>query len=70
MTETDIGYEALETGAAWRIVPRDVLLVAGPDALTYLQGQCSQDLTPLPVGGSTEALLLSPQGKVDAYTRD
>ena len=69
MTETDVGHDALQTGAAWRIVPRDALLVAGPDALTYLQGQCSQDLTPLPVGGSTEALLLSPQGKVDAYVR-
>ncbi len=48
---------------------RDVLSVTGPDSLTYLQGQCSQDLAPLPVGGSTEALLLSPQGKIDALVR-
>jgi len=66
---TDAGYQALRSGRAARVVDRDVLAVAGPDALAYLQGQCSQDLGPLAVGGSTEALLLSPQGKVDAYVR-
>jgi len=54
---------------AARVVDRDVLSVVGPDAMGYLQGQCSQDLAPLAVGGSTEALLLSPQGKIDAYVR-
>ncbi len=62
-------YEALRSSAAARVVARDVLSVSGPEALTYLQGQCSQDLAALPVGGSTESLLLSPQGKVDAYLR-
>ena len=65
----DGGYEALHTAVGARVVDRDVLSVTGPEALTYLQGQCSQDLTPLAVGGSTEALLLSPQGKVDAWIR-
>ena len=37
----------------------DLLAVSGTEALAYLQGQCSQDLAPLGVGDSTEALLLS-----------
>ncbi len=65
----DGGYGALHLGAGARIVRRDVLSVSGPEALAYLQGQCSQDLAPLAVGGSTEALILSPQGKVDAWVR-
>ena len=63
------GWKALRQGIAARVVDRDVLSVGGPDALGYLQGQCSQDLAQLAVGGSTEALLLSPQGKIDAYVR-
>jgi len=62
-------YHALRNAAAARVLSRDVLSVSGPEALSYLQGQCSQDLATLPVGGSTESLLLSPQGKVDAYLR-
>jgi tRNA-modifying protein YgfZ len=62
-------YAALRSGAAWREVPRDVLLVTGDDAAAYLQGQCSQDVEELDVGASAEALLLSPQGKVDALVR-
>ena len=65
----DGGYGALHTSLAARVVDRDFLSVTGPDSLTYLQGQCSQDLASLSVGGSTEALLLSPQGKVDALVR-
>jgi folate-binding protein YgfZ len=51
------------------VVPRDVVLVRGPDALTYLQGQLSQDVAALDVGGSAFSLLLQPQGKVDAWLR-
>ena len=70
MTATGVGdADALASGAAARVVARDVLSVGGPDARTYLQGQCSQDLDGLAVGATTEALLLSPQGKVDAYLR-
>jgi len=65
----DGGYSALRTSAGARAIRRDVLSVAGPEALAYLQGQCSQDLLPLAVGDSTEALVLSPQGKVDAWVR-
>lgn len=45
------------------------MTVAGPDALSYLQGQVSQDLTGLAPGDSTETLVLSPQGKLDGYGR-
>ena len=52
-----------------RVVVRDVLSASGPDARSYLQGQCSQDLERLAVGESADSLVLSPQGKVDAYVR-
>ena len=54
--------------AVYRL-PRDVLSVSGPDAESYLQGQCSQDVSALRPGQRAESLLLSPQGKVEAYLR-
>ncbi len=69
MTADPRGAAALRTGTAARVVGRDVVTAAGPDARTYLQGQCSQDLDGLGVGESAESLVLSPQGKVDAYVR-
>ncbi len=69
VSPADGGYGALHAGAGARVVRRDVLSVSGPEAFTYLQGQCSQDLAPLAVGDTTEALILSPQGKVDAVVR-
>jgi folate-binding protein YgfZ len=65
----DAGYDALRTSAAARIIGRDVLVVSGPDTTDYLQGQCSQDVTALADGDSAEALLLSPQGKIEVYLR-
>jgi folate-binding protein YgfZ len=50
-------------------VIRDVVLVEGPDARDYLQGQLSQDVAALEVGDSAFSLLLQPQGKVDAWLR-
>ena len=49
--------------------PRDTVVVEGPDALTYLQSQVSQDLLALQVGGSTWTLVLEPTGKVTALAR-
>ncbi len=46
-----------------------MLSVSGPDTTEYLQGQCSQDVTALADGDSADALLLSPQGKVEVYLR-
>jgi len=63
------GYTALRTSVAAHRLDRDVLSVSGPDATTYLQGQCSQDVAGLGVGATTESLLLSPQGKLDAFMR-
>jgi tRNA-modifying protein YgfZ len=62
-------YAALRDGAGAHHLPRDMVSVSGPDALSYLQGQCSQDVSALEDGESAEALLLNPQGKIDAYLR-
>jgi hypothetical protein len=50
-------------------VPRDLVIVDGVDATSFLQSLVSQDLDPIPVGASARALLLQPQGKliVDFY---
>ena len=41
----------------------------GPDALTYLHSQVSQDLRDLSVGASTWTLVLEPTGKVESLAR-
>ena len=48
---------------------RDVVAVVGPEARTYLQGQLSQDVEALGVGGAAETFLLQPAGKVDVWLR-
>ena len=48
---------------------RDLVVVEGEDATTYLQGQLSQDIAALPVGGSAPSFVLAPQGKVDGWGR-
>ena len=53
----------------WCPLPREVVLVEGPDAHTYLHSQTSQDLMPLGVGESTWTFLLEPTGKVDVLAR-
>jgi folate-binding protein YgfZ len=62
-------YDILRGGVAAVWLDRDVLRVAGPDAVGFLQGQCSQDVAALTVGGSAWSLVLQPQGKVDALVR-
>ncbi|MCU1377729.1 MAG: hypothetical protein JWN29_712 [Acidimicrobiales bacterium] len=51
------------------VLARDVVVARGPDAVSYLQGQLSQDVAALAVGDSAFSLLLQPQGKVDAWLR-
>ncbi len=48
---------------------RDVVVVEGPDATTFLQSLVSQDLDVVAVGETAHSLLLQPQGKllVDFY---
>ena len=54
----------------WVEVPRDVVRVTGPDAVSFLQGQISQDVDALtPDGASAWSFVLQPQGKVDAWFR-
>lgn len=49
--------------------PRDVVVVEGPDAATYLQSQLSQDLNPLAVGAASWTFVLEPTGKVAVLAR-
>jgi len=46
---------------------RDVLVVPGPDRLEWLHAICSQHLSALADGDSTEALVLSPNGHVEQH---
>ena len=55
--------------AFWVDAPRDVLLVTGADALTYLQSQISQDIRNLSDGASAYSFVLQPMGKVEALAR-
>ena len=55
---------SLTAGAAIR--PRAFVRVAGPNAADYLQRMVSNDVAALPVGGSCEALLLTPKARVIA----
>lgn len=48
---------------------RDEVRVSGPDALTYLQGQVSQDLLPMEVGDERWTFVLQPNGRVEALAR-
>ena len=46
--------------------PYDTVTVTGPDALTYLHSQLSQDLRGLAAGTSTWSFVLEPTGRIDA----
>jgi tRNA-modifying protein YgfZ len=59
----------LRTVLGWFPEDRDVVRVAGPDAVAYLQGQISQDIDTLAVGSSARSFVLQPTGKVDAWAR-
>ena len=63
------GYDDLVDSCAWLALDRDVVVVSGPDAIGYLQGQVSQDVEALAVGASAWSLVLQPQGRIDAWAR-
>lgn len=63
------GLVDLRTSLGAVEVARDVVRVAGPDAVTYLQGQLSQDVGALAEGSSAWSFVLQPTGKVDAWLR-
>ena len=59
----------LHTSIGAAPIQRDVVQVHGPEAISFLQGQLSQDIEGLAVGGSLPTLLLQPTGKVEAWLR-
>ena len=65
----DAETEALRHGAGAFRSGRDVIVVRGPDAEAYLQGQLSQDVAALAVWDTTDSLLLEPDGKLSALLR-
>jgi tRNA-modifying protein YgfZ len=65
--DRDATYAAIHEDKVGYEEAVDAVRVSGPDAMSYLQGQVSQDLSSLEVLGSAETLVLSPQGKLDAY---
>jgi folate-binding protein YgfZ len=69
MLDVEAAEEAFARSVAAVVVGCDVVEVDGPDAATYLQGQLSQEIEGLRVGSSTMALLLQPQGKIEAWVR-
>lgn len=71
MTLPDLAesYRILTTEPAAVRLERDIVRVSGADAVSYLQGQISQDVAALAEGQSAWSLVLQPQGKVDAWFR-
>ncbi len=65
----DEDYRALRSGVGVVAQGRDVLRVSGADAVEFVQGQLSQDIAAIAVGGSADSLILTPQGKLDALVR-
>lgn len=63
------GLEAMRSGAGGVLMDRDVVLVGGTDASSYLQGQISQDVESVAAGESAWSLILQPQGRIDAWFR-
>ena len=59
--QTQLGAGVVDRGN------RDVLTVSGPDRLGWLHSICSQHVSALADGDSTEALVLSPHGHVEQH---
>jgi folate-binding protein YgfZ len=60
---------AIRESVVANLVDRDVVVVKGPDAASFLHGQLSQNVERLAVGDSALSFLLHPQGKVAAWGR-
>ncbi|MCY4069262.1 MAG: hypothetical protein OXE79_09215 [Acidimicrobiaceae bacterium] len=59
----------MTSGCLTALLGRDVVRVTGSDAAGFLQGQISQDVESLADGASAWSLLLTPQGRIDAWFR-
>ena len=53
----------------WADIARDVVIVQGDDAQTFLHSQLANDIASLAVGASIHSLLLEPTGHVAALVR-
>ena len=62
----DGGGTAVREGNVVAPADRDVISVTGPEALSFLQGQLSQDVAALAVGARAYSFVLEPTGKVAA----
>lgn len=62
-------FAAVSSGAVAFSGRCDLVTLRGPDARSYLQGQCTQDLSDLRPGEARFTLVLSVQGKVEALCR-
>lgn len=60
---------ALRSTAVAAVSSRDVVVVDGPEAASYLQGQMSQNVERLAEGSSAWSLLLEPTGRVTSWCR-
>ncbi len=57
----------MDTG--WLGDRRDIIVIEGPDAATFLQSQASQDLRGMVVGDARWTFFLQPTGRVEVLTR-
>jgi folate-binding protein YgfZ len=62
-------YTALRGDGAVVDPRREALRVSGPEATSFLQGQCSQDVAAVAPGASVWSWVLQPTGKVEALIR-
>jgi hypothetical protein len=53
----------------WADLDRDVVLVQGDDAQSFLHSQLANDIASLAIGGNAHSLLLEPTGQVAALVR-
>lgn len=59
----------MSTALVWADAERDVVLVEGDDAQSFLHSQLAQDVASLGIGESRHSLLLEPTGHVTALLR-
>ena len=57
------------TNIVWADIAREVIVVQGDDAQTFLHSQLANDIASLDVGTSIHSLLLEPTGHVSALVR-
>ena len=57
------------TSIIWADIAREVIIVQGDDAQTFLHSQLANDIASLAVGASVHSLLLEPTGHVSAIIR-